>query len=95
MQNDHSEILVTIDNKIDEVKDKLHSIEIVQTRMESDLKYHIKRTDLLEDRIGKMDDDIKPIESLKGFFMTITKIVTFLMAITFTVNTVIKLIFNK
>jgi len=33
MNDDQIGLLVSIDNKVDEVKDKLHSIELIQTRM--------------------------------------------------------------
>lgn len=72
MESRDLDILISIDNKIDSVKDKIHSIEVTQTKMESDLKYHIKRTDLLEEKIFDMDEKMKPVETAKyatgGFF---------------------------
>jgi len=37
--------------KIDRLDDKLGTIAECQIRMESDLKYHIKRTDILEEKV--------------------------------------------
>jgi hypothetical protein len=65
MENNNTEILVSIDSKVDQVKDKLHSIEIVQTRIESDLKYHIKRTDLLEDQVVSINKKVEEFDFIK------------------------------
>ena len=92
---DHTELLIRIDSKVDEVKEKLHSIELVQGRMEGDLKYHIKRTDLLEEQVSKIDEKIKPIEAIKSTSSMLAKIVAFLMGVAVAVSTIIKLISNK
>jgi len=41
-----------------DILEKLVEIRESQIRMEDDLKYHIKRTDLLEERI---DSELKPV----------------------------------
>ena len=92
---DHTEILIRIDSKVDEVKEKLHGIELVQGRMEGDLKYHIKRTDLLEEQVSKIDEKIKPIDAIKGTSSMLAKIVAFLMGVAVAISTIIKLISNK
>jgi hypothetical protein len=92
---DHTELLIRIDSKVDEVKEKLHSIELVQGRMEGDLKYHIKRTDLLEEQVSKIDEKIKPIEAIKSTSSMLAKIVAFLMGVAVAVSTIIKLISSK
>jgi len=50
---------------MDEIKSDLKLVRESQIRMESDLKYHIKRTDLLEDHVDgleeKIEDMSKPI----------------------------------
>lgn len=95
MENRNLDILITIDSKVDEVKEKLHSIEITQTRMESDLKYHIKRTDLLEDKILEIDEKTKPIETAKEVAFSIFKLVSFIAAIAgaaFAISNLLKII---
>ena len=92
---DHTELLIRIDSKVDEVKEKLHGIELVQGRMEGDLKYHIKRTDLLEEQVSKIDEKIKPIEAIKSTSGMLAKIVAFLMGVAVAISTIIKLISNK
>jgi hypothetical protein len=79
--NDHIQLLLGIDGKVDEMREKLHSIELTQTRIESDLKYHIKRTDLLEDKIMDIDASIKPIENATNAITGVGKIIAFFMGI--------------
>lgn len=78
--NDFS-LLVSIDGKVDEVKDKLHNIELVQIRMESDLKYHIKRTDILEQKVLEIDDKVKPVEKAKAALWGMSKVFAFLTGV--------------
>ncbi len=46
---------------MEELKKDVKVIRESQIRMEADLKYHIKRTDILEDRLEIIEKDIKPI----------------------------------
>lgn len=91
--NDFS-LLVSIDGKVDEVKDKLHNIELIQTRMESDLKYHIKRTDILEQKVLEIDDKVKPVENAKNAIWGISKVLAFLTGVGVAFLTIFKF-FNK
>lgn len=47
-----------------ELKQDIKIIRESQIRMEQDLKYHIKRTDLLEERVEKNEDLLKPMIAL-------------------------------
>ena len=87
--NDFS-LLVSIDSKVDEVKDKLHNIELIQTRMESDLKYHIKRTDILEQKVLEIDDKVKPVENAKNAIWGISKVLAFLTGVGVALLTIFK-----
>ena len=44
-----------------EIKDDIQAIRESQIRMEADIKYHIKRTDLLEERVDKNEKLIQPL----------------------------------
>jgi len=92
MESEQLQLLIGIDNKVDEVKEKLHSIELVQTRMESDLKYHIKRTDLLEEKVMEVSEKVEPIESAKTIGTFIAKVFAIITAIIMTVATVMRII---
>lgn len=43
-----------LEQDIEKVVDKLNNIENIQIEMQADLKYHIKRTDLLETQVKPM-----------------------------------------
>jgi len=47
-----------------ELKQDIQVIRESQIRMEQDIKYHIKRTDLLEERVQKNEDLLKPMIAL-------------------------------
>lgn len=44
-----------------EIEQDIKVIRESQIRMEQDIKYHIKRTDLLEQRVQKNEELIKPL----------------------------------
>ena len=44
---------------MDEIKKDLKEVRESQIRMEADLKYHIKRTDLLEDHVDGLETKIE------------------------------------
>lgn len=81
MEQKDLNILMGIDTKIDNVKDKIHSIEVTQIRMEGDLKYHIKRTDLLEQKVFEIDDKIKPVETAKNATTGLFKFIAFFLGL--------------
>ena len=89
-ENDHTILLVNIDKKVDEVKDKLHSIETTQVRMEGDLRYHIKRTDLLEEQVELINKQTEPLNSAKILF----KLIPLLTGAVIAILTIIKLLKN-
>jgi hypothetical protein len=45
--------------------------------MESDLKYHIKRTDLLEEKMFEMDEKMRPVEDAKNATKGLFKVLAF------------------
>jgi hypothetical protein len=92
MENNNTEILVSIDSKVDQVKDKLHSIEIVQTRIESDLKYHIKRTDLLEDQVVSINKKVEEFDFIKFVITKNFKVISIVAGSILTILTILKLL---
>ena len=44
-----------------EIREDIQAIRESQIRMEADIKYHIKRTDLLEERVDKNEKLIQPL----------------------------------
>jgi len=62
---------------MDELKQDVKIIRESQIRMEKDVGYHIKRTNLLEGRIEEIEEDIKPIYVIH-FIKHNYKFITFL-----------------
>jgi hypothetical protein len=80
-QNNNISLLISIDGKIDALKEQVYDISIVQTRIESDLKYHIKRTDLLETQVEEINKKVEPIHDAKTAFINASKIIAFIIGI--------------
>ena len=71
---------------MEELKKDVRLIRESQIRMEKDLGYHIKRTDLLEERLENVEEDIKPIyvvHFIKANYKFITFIITSIAASTY------------
>ena len=64
---------------MEDIKKDVKLIRESQIRMEQDVKHHIQRTDLLEERLEVVEEDIKPIyvvHFIKGNYKFITFIIT-------------------
>jgi uncharacterized protein (UPF0335 family) len=48
-------------DKLDKIIETLSEMKVVQATQASDLSHHIKRTDLLEERIEQFRAEIKPV----------------------------------
>jgi uncharacterized protein (UPF0305 family) len=48
-----------LESKLDKLTDSIADIRETQVRMEADLKYHIKRTDLLEGHVEKLEEQVE------------------------------------
>lgn len=92
---DQESFLKNIDAKVDDIKDKVHNIELVQVRIENDLKYHIKRTDLLEEKILDIDEKIQPVESATNTLIGLSKILAFIIGMATAIITIIKYYSSK
>jgi hypothetical protein len=90
MSKDHIDLLIVIDGKVDEVKEKLQGIQVIQARMESDLKYHIKRTDLLEEKVFDIDEKIQPVESAKNTIWGFGKLIAFITGVIVAILTILE-----
>jgi hypothetical protein len=78
-----------LDAKLDKITDSILDIRDTQVRMEADLKYHIKRTDLLELHVEKLEDKIeRSVQSMS--FKEKLQIGAFIAAIVSAVTAAIK-----
>lgn len=90
MEDNHLPLLINIDKKVDEVKDRLHGIEVIQSRMEGDLKYHIKRTDLLEEQIEVINKNAESFNAFGFVLSTTLKALPFIAGLIVAGITIIK-----
>lgn len=74
-------LLVSIDRKMDILSNKVHRIELSQTRMESDIEHHIKRTDALEKHVKVIENQVKPWEALTVTWTGVAKFIATLSAL--------------
>lgn len=52
-----------INEKLDKIVDKMHSIDKTLVKQEENLKQHMYRTKLAEQRLDNIDTDLKPIKN--------------------------------
>jgi len=72
-----------------ELKESLHEIRESQIRMESDMKYHIKRTDLLEIQITEQREVMAPLYAFNWFknnYRFLIFLITVLAGIIYIIN---------
>lgn len=51
-----------LEHKIDEINEKLSSIDVTLTKQASQLEHHIYRTDLAEENINVLREELKPVQ---------------------------------
>jgi len=62
-------------------KDDIHDIKITLAKMETDLRHHIRRTDLLQDEVKHWRKDLKPIQTHVAFINGLSKLLLVLAAV--------------
>ena len=70
---DSEKLLYQIVDRIGRTQDEMRDI---LTEMQADLKYHIRRTDILEDEIKRIEDRIPPPFPWKRFAVVISAVST-------------------
>jgi hypothetical protein len=84
---DDKDILNSIDTKLDELKDKVHNLELSQLKalgevhsvlkdQHTNLELHMKRSDALEEQVAIMEQKVEPILSS---VYTVVKSIKFLI----------------
>lgn len=56
------EKLELISDKIEKTEGRLGNIDITLAEQAKDIKYHIKRTDLSEERLERLENEVKPVK---------------------------------
>jgi hypothetical protein len=83
-----------LEEKLDKISDDLAEIKVVQAEQAKDLKYHIKRTDLAEERISTVEEKIFPLIEQKNRLDGAFKVIGIIASIATFVLGVAKLIFG-
>lgn len=66
-----------MENKLDRIEGKISSIDMSISEIKTDLKYHIKRTDLLEIEIKPLKEKYLQLEGVMKFMAAVFAIVAF------------------
>lgn len=82
-----------IEAKIDEVEEKLSSIDVTLAKQAKDLEHHIYRTELAEANIELLRTEIQPVKKHVAIMDAVFKIIGVLASVTTFIMGVIKLIF--
>ena len=65
-----------MEKKLDDILEKVHSIDKTLISQHISLEHHIRRTDLLEDKVFGVEEEIKPLKqgvaTIKGVFKLIS-----------------------
>lgn len=75
------EIKAQLFEKLDKMSDDIVDIKVTLGRQESSINYHIKRSDLLEDQVSLLKEDIAKSKGAKDFLVFTAKIGSFLAAL--------------
>lgn len=80
-QHHHTSLLISINDKVDGLKDQVYEVSLAQNRIEADLRYHILRTDLLEKKLESTDSKVEPLHNTKTSLVYFGKVIAFLLGI--------------
>ncbi len=67
--------------KLDKMSDDIVIIKVTLGRQEGSINHHIKRSDLLEEQVGLLKEDIAKSKGVKDFIVFSAKIGSFLAAV--------------
>jgi hypothetical protein len=86
MNDFEQELLLKIDTKIDEIKEKLNDHEVILIKQQANIEEHIRRTDVAEERLENFEKEVKPIlEGISGL-KTVAKIVSFVSVLVYSIS---------
>lgn len=80
-----------LDRKFDAVESRIDSIDKTLVKQEENLKEHMRRTDLAEKAIERVDSDLKPIKKHVDMLQGVVKFVTLIGVIVGIIGGVLKI----
>lgn len=90
MNDFEQEMLLKIDTKIDEIKEKLSDHEIILAKQEANIQEHMRRTEVSEKRLEKFEQDVKPVLEGISVFKTIAKIASVVSAVVYSISRIFR-----
>ena len=90
MNDFEQEMLLKIDTKIDEIKEKLSDHEIILAKQEANIQEHMRRTEVSEKRLEKFEEEVKPILEGISVFKTVAKIASVVSAIVYSISRIFR-----
>lgn len=86
MNEFEQELLLKIDTKIDEIKEKLNDHEIILNKQQNNIEEHMRRTDIAEERLENFEKEVKPIlEGISGL-KTLAKVISFVSVLAYSIS---------
>lgn len=86
MNEFEQELLLKIDTKIDEIKEKLNDHEIILNKQQNNIEEHMRRTDIAEERLENFEKEVKPIlEGISGL-KTLAKVISFVSVLVYSIS---------
>ena len=70
-----------LDSKLEKIHDRLNNIEIATVQNTASLSEHMLRTDLAEQRLELLEEEIKPVLDGMSFLKVVAKIGTYIVGI--------------
>lgn len=74
MAKSDNELIIMLHDKVDEVKDRIHSIDITVAQQQINLSDHMKRTALAEERLDTFEERVLPALDAYKFILLFCKI---------------------
>jgi predicted nucleic acid-binding Zn-ribbon protein len=93
MKIDVKEQLDKIEEKIDRVEDRISNIDVTLAKQAKDLEHHIFRTDLAEQNIEIIRNEMQPVKKHVALVDATLKVIGALASLTTFIFGIIKLIF--
>ena len=81
----NEQLLIDLNQKVDKVNDKLHSMDITLAKQEINLQDHMERTSINEKKLGMFEVEIRPAVDAYKFVAASFKILAVVVPIVLTI----------
>jgi len=87
---DDAEFKIKLESKLDKISDDIVEIKVTLGKQEENINYHIKRSDLLEDQVSLLKEDISKSKGAKDLIVFLAKVGSFIVAAVGVILTIVK-----